>query len=134
MMYSEFREISNADITSEQYETIIEPMYQASSMNKEDFVSFMLPSLKALEKQNVKPKEQRTVFVSDGSMTPNGCYYMGRYYKVVKESTSLKTGKTTYTLRHLTKEEQAATGWDDYLAYDIDINTFSPNVIIKVID
>ena len=53
MMYSEFLELSKQDITYQQYTEVIEPMYNAvEQMTKQDFISFMLPSIKALAKQN----------------------------------------------------------------------------------
>lgn len=46
-------------------------------------------------------KQQKLVFVSDGSKTPNGCYYYGRFYKLT--GCDIRTGKAL--VRELTEEE-----------------------------
>ncbi|MCC8157281.1 MAG: hypothetical protein LIO54_08400 [Oscillospiraceae bacterium] len=138
MMYNEFLELAGQDITYEQYTEVVEPMYIAvEQMTKQEFVKFMMPSIKALAKQNAAEKKaaeeaaQPVVFISDGSKTPNGCYYMGRYGKVVSREASIRTGKINVKVRELTAEEQRATGWDSYLNYSVDYYTFDERVNIS---
>lgn len=129
MMYNEFLQIAGQDITFQQYTDVIEPMYNAvENMTKFEFIDFMMPSIKALAKKNVEKKlaermaQQKVVFISDGTKTPNGCYYMGVYGKLVDTEISIRTGKTTVKVRELTEEEEKEVlkTWDLYLNYTVD--------------
>ncbi|MCC8045644.1 MAG: hypothetical protein LIP12_09125 [Clostridiales bacterium] len=136
MMYSEFLELSKQDITYQQYTEVIEPMYNAvEQMTKRDFINFMLPSIKALAKQNAATKvaAQPTVFISDGAKTPNGCYYLGKYGKLVDKDVSISTGKTTVKVRELTADEkyEVSRTWDLYLNSTVDYYTDDPSVKIR---
>lgn len=134
MMYSEFVELSGQEISFKQYSEIVEPMYMAvENMSKKDFVKFITPSCKALVKANKAEarKNQKTVFVGNGEMTPNGCYFLGNYYKLVSMDVSIRTGKTTYTLRPLDDAEVKELGWDPWLSYHIDIRNDDPMTIIR---
>ncbi len=111
MMYSEFLEISNQDITHEQYAEVIEPMYEAVDMDKHDFIRFMMPSIRAMAKENEKRKaeearkNQKLVFVSDGRMTPNGCWYLGKFGKLVRVDYDVHNGCRVFKVRELTADE-----------------------------
>lgn len=139
MMYSEFLELSKQDITYQQYTEVIEPMYNAvEQMTKQDFINFMLPSIKALAKQNAKEKDaarianQKTVFITTGRKTPNGCYYLGVYAKLVATDINVKTGKKTVKVRELTdgEERELAKHWNNYCnsSYDYMTSTMSITV------
>lgn len=136
MMYSEFVELSGQEISFKQYSEIVEPMYMAvENMSKQDFVKFITPSCKALVKaaKLEARKNQPTVFVGNGEKTPNGCYYLGNYYKLVCKDVSISTGKTTYTIRPLDDAEmkELRKSWDPWLSYRIDIRNDNPMNIIR---
>lgn len=126
MMYDEFVKLSGQEITYREYTDIVEPMYMAAeNMSKQDFVKFITPSCKALVKEaRAKArKNQKAVFVSDGRCTPNGCYYIGHWYKLVGEDTDISTGMTTYTVREMDDEErdEHTKYCDMYLSSSINI-------------
>lgn len=107
MMHSEFCEISGQQVSYKAYSEKFEPMYVASDMDKRDFIKFMMPVIKEVAKQEKMQREaeerkrQKLVFVSDGSKTPNDCYYYGGFYKL----TGCDTHSGKVFVRELTDEE-----------------------------
>ena len=128
MMKHEFESLAGYEVSREDYDSIIEPMYLATNLTKEEFV-------KVIDKKRfaiVKKEEEKAVFISNGSRTPNGAYVVGRWMiQIGTPSTSIKTGKTTFKVRETTREEQRAIGWDEWCSSSIDINTMNPHYIIK---
>lgn len=108
MMKHEFEALTGSTLTDEQYETF-ETMYMAVSMSKQDFAKMMLPSARAISRENeAKAKademaNQRLVMVETDGRTPNGCYSIGYYAKVI--GADIKTGKIL--VRNLTEAEYA---------------------------
>ena len=120
MMYSEFVEISGQQVSYKAYVEKFEPMYTALDVDKHEFIQFMMPTIKEVAKRERKAREeeerrnQKLVFVSDGSKTPNGCYYIGGYFKLT--GIDIRTGKVT--LRELTDREMKAEvipHWDAFM-------------------
>lgn len=76
MMHSEFCEISGQQVSYKVYAEKFEPMYLALDVDKREFIEFMMPVIKAVAKQEKmdreaeERKQQKLVFVSDGSKTP----------------------------------------------------------------
>lgn len=131
MMKHEFEELAGYEVSNEDYDKVIEPMYMALNMSKAEFV-------KCLDKKRFakKPEIKETpVFISDGTRTPNGCYYIGKWMMQIGEpKTNIRNRKITYTVRETTPEEQYEIGWDRWCASYVDINTFShANIVIKEI-
>lgn len=130
MMKREFEEIAGYEVSNEDYYEIIEPMYMALNLSKSEFV-------KCMDKKRFaqKPKIKETpVFISDGTRTPNGCYCVGKWMiQIGQPKTNIRTGKTTYTVRETTPEEQKKIGWDWECASHIDINTLNKTVVINEI-
>ena len=128
MMKHEFEELAGYKVSSEDYDRIIEPMYMATNLSKQDFVKCI--DRKRFEQ---KPEVKLTpVFLSDGAKTPNGCYYIGIWKMQIGEGkTDIRTGKTTITVRETTSEEQRKIGWDRWCYSEIGINTDNPRYIIK---
>lgn len=130
MMKHEFEEIAGYEVTTEDYNNIIEPMYMATNLTKQEFVKTINKKRFAV----VKKEEEKAVFVSNGTRTPNGCYYIGRWkIQIGQPTVDIKTGKITYKLRKPTAEEQREIGWDFWCASHIDIHTFNTRVEIKEI-
>ena len=130
MMKHEFEELAGYEVSNDDYNNIIEPMYMATNMSKADFVKCI--DKKRFEK---KPEIKLTpVFVSNGLKTPNRCYYIGKWYMQIGDPTvSIRTGKRTYKLRETTPEEQYDIGWDSYLCSHVDIHPDDPRNIIKIV-
>lgn len=91
MMHSEFCEISGQQVSYKVYAEKFEPMYLALDVAKQE----------KMDREAEERKQQKLVFVSDGSKTPNGCYYYGRFYKLT--GCDIRTGKAL--VRELTEEE-----------------------------
>ena len=106
-MYNEFCEISGQEVSFKAYSEKFEPMYMALGMDKREFINFLMPTIKEVAKQERKVREaeerknQKLVFVSDGTKTPNGAYFFGGFFKLV--GCDIKTGKVI--VRNLTDEE-----------------------------
>lgn len=107
MMHEEFEKITGLEISYRDYNEVIEPMYSALSMDKYRFCEMIKPTAKVMAKQyseERKAKEmqnQRLVFINRYGLTPNGCYHIGYYAKVV--GADIRTGKIK--VRNLTSEE-----------------------------
>ena len=79
MMWKEFETLAKIEVTYETYSKIIEPMYIAADLPKQDFIKLL--NLKAL----AAPKEQHKIIKkmcvrnrSGFSKTPNGYTYFCR--------------------------------------------------------
>lgn len=136
MMYGEFIKLAGQDITYKQYKEIIEPMYNAvEQMSKYQFIGFMMPSIKALAKKNADEQKaaQALVFIGNGDMTPNGCYYYGRFGKLLGKDVSISTGKTTVMVRDLTDEERREVSKTSelYLNSHVDYSEKNPTVRVS---
>lgn len=130
MMKHEFEELAGYEVSTEDYNNIIEPMYMATNLSKTEFAKCI--NRKQFEK---KPEIKLTpVFISNGIKTPNGCYYVGSWMmQVGNPKTNIRTGKTTFTVRETTPEEQHKIGWDRWCYSSIDIWSGNERFIIKKI-
>lgn len=114
MLYEEFAKITGLEIDFKDYTEVIEPMYGALTMDKYRFCEMIKPTAKVMAKKYAEERKaaemnnQRLVFVNLGGLTPNGCYYIGYYAKVV--GADISTGKVK--VRNLTPEE-----FDDQVSY-----------------
>ena len=114
MMHEEFEKITGLEISYRDYSEVIEPMYSVLSMDKYRFCEMIKPTAKVMAKQYAeerKAKEmqnQRLVFINQHGLTPNGCYHIGYYAKVL--GADIRTGKIK--VRNLTAEE-----FDDQVRY-----------------
>jgi len=92
MMWKEFEELAKIEVTFETYSKIIEPMYIAADLPKQDFIKLL--NLKALAVPKVKEKNIKKMCVRDRSgymKTPNGCWYHIEYVELV--DVDIRTGK-----------------------------------------
>ena len=92
MMYSEFQELAGYEVEYKTYKEVIEPMYNAVTLNKQDFIKTL--NRAALEKKKEKEKIIKKMLVRNRMCerkTPNGCYYYIQYVELVR--VDLATGK-----------------------------------------
>lgn len=92
MMKQEFEELAKINVTWETYSKIIEPMYIAADLPKQEFIKLL--NLKALAAPKVKEKCIKKMCVRDRSgymKTPNGCWYHIEYVELV--DIDIATGK-----------------------------------------
>ena len=107
MMQHEFERITGLEISYRDYSEIIKPMYNALPMDKFSFCEMIKPTAKVMakkyadERKAEEMKNQPLVFVNRFGLTPNGCYDIGYYAKVV--GADIRTGKIK--VRNLTPEE-----------------------------
>lgn len=92
MLWKEFEDLAKIEVTFETYSKIIEPMYLAADLPKQDFIKLL--NLKALAAPKVKEKNIKKMCVRDRSgcmKTPNGCWYYIEFAELV--DVDIKTGK-----------------------------------------
>lgn len=121
MMKEEFERMVGFEVLTEQFKNVIEPMYNATNLTKEEFVGML--NLDCLKKREtpIIIKKMCTRDNSGFSKTPNGCYYHIRYVKLV--DVDVATGK--YIVDVLPKREQdklTQHGVDLYLSTDFDFD------------
>lgn len=91
-MKQEFERLAKIEVTDETYTKVIEPMYLATELSKQDFIKLL--NLKALAAPKAKEKTIKRMCVrnrSGFSMTPNGCWYYIEYVELV--DVDIRTGK-----------------------------------------
>lgn len=123
MMKHEFEEIAKIEVTSEDYDNIIEPMYMATNMSKAEFVKTL--NLKFFASRvPAKPKNIMRMLVRDRSgytKTPNGCYYHIKYVEMV--DVDIRTGKIIVKdLEDQDLKRISEKGHDLNLAYGFDMD------------
>lgn len=103
MLHSEFCKIAKCEISYKAYKEAFEPLYMTMDVDKASFVKMLLPAIKEVAKKEEEEarKRQKLIFVSDGRKTPNGCYYLGDFVKLV--DVDIPTGKVV--VRELTDDE-----------------------------
>lgn len=122
MMKQEFERLAKIEVTDETYSKVIEPMYLATNLSKQDFIKVL--NLKALAAPKVKEKNIKKMLVRDRSgymKTPNGCYYHIEYVELV--DVDIRTGK--FIVKPLEDEdfqELVNEGKDLNLGYDYDFD------------
>lgn len=123
MMQHEFEERAGITVTAEDYNNIIEPMYMALKLSKDDFVKVV--NLKFFkDRVPRKPKDMRRMLVRNKMFdrrTPNGCYYYIQWVELV--AVDIKTGK--YIVKplddkDLAKLRQEGHSLDLSYGYDMD--------------
>lgn len=122
MMKVEFERLAGIEVTSETYETIIEPMYMATNLSKADFIKTLnLKQLAKKKEHNPILKRMGTRDNSGHCFTPNGCYLWFDWVELV--DVNIKTGK--FVVKPITKEQAkklAQEGKDLHLCYDVDFD------------
>lgn len=122
MQKHEFEKVAKIKVTDEVYTTVIEPMYLAINLSKEDFIKVL--NLKALATKKVKEKNVKVMLVRDNSgftKTPNGCYYHIEYVELV--DIDIRTGK--FVVKSLEDEDfqkLRSKGYDFHLGYHYDFD------------
>ena len=103
MLHDEFCKIAKCEISYKAYKEAFEPLYMTMDVDKRSFVKMLLPAIKEVAKREEEEarKRQKLIFVSDGTKTPNGCYYNGEFVKLV--NVDIPTGKAI--VRELTDDE-----------------------------
>lgn len=121
-MKQEFERLAKIEVTEETYTKVIEPMYLATDLSKQDFIRLL--NLKALEEPKVKEKNIKKMLVRDRSgymKTPNGCYYHIEYVELV--DVDIRTGKfIVKPLEDKDFQELVNKGKDLNLGYDYDFD------------
>lgn len=120
MMKEEFERLANIEVTWETYSKVIEPMYIAADLPKQEFIKLL--NLKALAKPKVKDIKKMCVRNRCGERrTPNGCYFYIEYVELV--DIDIRTGK--FIVKALTYEDLqkiSREGHDVNYSYDFDFD------------
>lgn len=102
MTKQEFETLARIEVSYETYSKVIEPMYMAVDITKEEFVKIL--NTKVLSEQKEKAKTIKKMRVRDKSgyeKTPNGCWYHIEYVELV--DVDIRTGK--FIIRPLVDED-----------------------------
>lgn len=92
MLRSEFEKLAKIKVTDETYSKIIEPMYLATDISKQEFVKLLNVKALAVTREVVKNIKKMRVRNEVGeTRTPNGCYYYIKYVECV--DIDIKSGK-----------------------------------------
>lgn len=122
MMKFEFERLAGIEVTTETYDTIIEPMYMATRLSKAEFIKTLnLKHLAVNKKANPVLKRMGIRDNSGFSQTPNGCYYWIEWVELV--DVDIKTGK--FIVKPITEEQEdefIKNGIDLHLAYEFDMD------------
>lgn len=110
MMKIELEERLGFQITDEGFEEL-NNMYMASTLDKNEFAKMVKSGAK---KYQIK-KEEKLYKVKVG-ITPNGCYYIVRYARLI--DIDIKTGYNL--IKYISNEERIEKGLDIY-SYDFDL-------------
>ena len=123
MMHKEFEQIAGIEVTYEDYTNIIEPMYMALNLSKQEFVKTL--NLKFFTDRMPKPEKNiKRMLVRNRvgeSKTPNGCYYYIEFVELVE--VVIRTGK--YVIKPLEEEDfqkLREEGRDLGYGYDYDMD------------
>lgn len=123
MMHKEFEQIAGIEVTYEDYTNIIEPMYMALNLSKQEFVKTL--NLKFFTDRMPKPEKNiKRMLVRNRvgeSKTPNGCYYYIEFVELVE--VVIRTGK--YVIKPLEDEDfqkLREEGRDLDYGYDYDMD------------
>lgn len=123
MMHKEFEQIAGIEVTYEDYTNIIEPMYMALNLSKQEFVKTL--NLKFFTDRMPKPEKNiKRMLVRNRvgeSKTPNGCYYYIEFVELVE--VVIRTGK--YVIKPLAEEDfqkLREEGRDLDYGYDYDMD------------
>lgn len=123
MQKQEFERLAKIEVTDETYTRVIEPMYLATDLSKQDFIKLL--NLKSLVAPKIeKEKNIKKMLVRDRSgftKTPNGYYYHIEYVELV--DVDIRTGK--FIVRPLEDRDfqnLREKGHDMNLGYDYDFD------------
>lgn len=100
MLKQEFERLAKIEVSDETYSKIVEPMYMATGLTKDEFIKIL--NLKAIAVP--RTKEIKKMLVRDRSgfpISPNGCWYHIKYVELV--DVDIRTGK--FIIRELTGED-----------------------------
>lgn len=117
MMKEEFERLAKIEVSHETYSKVIEPMYLATDLSKQEFIQLL--NLKALVTPKVKVKDIKKMCVRDRSgcmKTPNGCWYHIEYVELV--DIDISTGK--FIVRALEDEDFQKLAEE---GYDLNLST-----------
>ena len=123
MMQQEFEAIAKIQVTAADYDNIIEPMYMATNLSKEEFVKTLnLKFFKDRAPKATKNIKRMRVRNRLGSpRTPNGCYTYIEWVELV--SVDIRTGKCIVKAledEDLRKIVEQGNSLDTSYGFDID--------------
>ena len=104
MTRAEFERIAKIEVEEETYKKVIEPMYMATELSKEEFVKTL--NLKTFAKKQEKNIKKMSVANGFGErQTPNGAYYYIRYVELI----DIDIAKGKYIVKDMNKFDYSYT-------------------------
>ena len=114
MMKYEFEKIAKFEVNDEVYKAI-EILYMNSNLNKVDFIKKYGIMFRDFRK---KENEKGKIYTIKTGITPNGCYYIVRYARLIKVDVGLRKN----IIKFINEAERIEKKLDIYsYTYDFDI-------------
>jgi len=111
MMKCEFERLAKYEVSDEVYKAI-EILYMNSNLDKIEFVKKY-----GLTFRNFKKKEEDKIYAIKQGITPNGCYYIVRYARLIKVDVGLRKN----VIKYISEEERIKNNLDIY-SYHFDFD------------
>ena len=111
MMKCEFERLAKYEVSDEVYKAI-EILYMNSNLDKVEFVKKYGRTFR-----DFRIKEEDKIYAIKQSITPNGCYCIVRYARLIKVDVGLRKN----IIRYISEEERIERNLDIY-AYDFDFD------------
>jgi hypothetical protein len=102
MMKQEFEALAGYEVSTEDYNKIIEPMYMATALTKEEFVKTISKKRFALKplKSIIKEMKQSAKIIEAECTVATPYIEWGKLYKLVEEYIGRKYGETATYVSH----------------------------------
>lgn len=114
MMQYEYEHLAKYEVSSEVYKAI-EVLYMNSNLDKVEFVK----RYGRIFRDFRKPENERIYAIRVGT-TPNGCYYIVRYARLIKVDVGLRMN----IIKYISEEERIQNNLDIY-SYTYDFEDYN---------
>lgn len=107
MMKQEFEKLAGYEVSAEDYNNIIEPMYSATNLSKQDFV-------KTINRKAFEVKHEFPIVIVGVKVLPNGTWMT---YQAELRNVNIKTGKIE--VKRISPNRCWAETWFDIPAWKV---------------
>ena len=113
MMKCEFERLAKYEVSDEVYKAI-EILYMNGGLNKVDFVKKYGLTFRDFR---IKDEEKNKIYAIKKGITPNGCYYIVKYARLIKIDVGLRKN----IIKYISEEERIEKKLDIYsYTYDFE--------------
>lgn len=116
MMKCEFERLAKYEVSDEIYKAI-EILYMNGDLNKVDFVKKYGLTFRDFR---IKDEEKNKIYAIKVGITPNGCYYIVRYARLIR----IDVGRKMNVIKYISEEERIEKKLDIY-SYTYDFEDYN---------